>query len=175
MGEKISKAMIDDLIAKGATVGKSMAESEVFNSLQYSVPDSEARMANKAADRKIDSPNAGIAFTFRIPNWCPTPLNKILYGKHWSDGARLKKSDSGVIAHYSRNVPKASQKRSVSLHVVFPKGKRMPDVDAYAKTLLDALKNCGLLVNDSSAWCVMHPVSYSRGESLVTFITIEDV
>lgn len=118
--------------------------------------------------------SAGV-WTFRIPNWTPTPLNKILYGRHWTAGAKHKQSDAEIVAHYGRGVPKASQQRAVSLHVVFPPGKRMPDVDAYAKSLLDALVHCGLLVNDSSAWCVLEPVQYSRGGHLASFITLQDL
>ncbi len=167
MGEKMSKAMIDDLISKGATVGKSTAEA-LDGQMMVELP------VKPFIPPREDGCIAGI-WTLRIPNWCPTPLNKILYGKHWSDGARRKKSDGEIIAHYGRGVPKASQKRAVSLHVVFPPGKRMPDVDAYWKSALDSLVACGILVNDTDAWAVMHPVDYSRGKSLVTFITIEDV
>lgn len=113
-------------------------------------------------------------WTFRIPNWSPTPVNK-LYDHHWASRRKHKKSDAEIVAHYGRGVPKASQKRAVSLHVVFPSGKRMPDVDAYAKSLLDALVHFGLLVNDSSAWCVLEPVGYSRGQVAVSFVTVEDV
>lgn len=124
------------------------------------------------------SPVKGIGWgpwTFRIPNWAPTPLNKILYGRHWTTGSKHKKADGEIVAHYGRGVPGAVRKRSVGLHVVFPPGKRMPDVDAFWKSALDSLVACGILVNDSDAWCVMEPVQYSRGQTLVTFITVEDV
>ncbi len=130
-------------------------------------------------DEGIDPPLPTIlgamgAWTFRIPDWAPTPVNK-LYDHHWASRRKHKKSDAEIVAYYARNVPKASQKRAVSLHVVFPPGKRMPDVDAYAKSLLDSLVHCKLLVNDSSAWCVLNPVAYSRGQVAVSFITVEDV
>ncbi len=80
-----------------------------------------------------------------------------------------------IVAYYGRGVPKASGKRVVSMHVVFPPRKRMPDVDSLWKSLLDSLVHAGLLVNDSAAWASMSPVAYSRGESLTTFITVEDI
>ncbi len=187
MGEKMSKSMIADLVAKGATVGPSAADAiAAFEAgFQTAAAEAIAKYVPKKSpqvttsdqkDHNLTQPSTTFGvWTFRIPNWAPTPLNKILYGKHWSDGARRKRSDGEVVAHYGRSVPKAKQKRTVSLHVVFPKGKRMPDVDAYAKSLLDSLVHCDLLVNDSGPWCLLYPVTYSRGEVLTTFITIEDV
>lgn len=171
MGWKFSKEFEAELLAKADKVGSSTK-----------IPDDPLLVR---LDRKIVRHPPSVnplreerfganAWTFRIPNWSPTPVNK-LYDHHWASRRKHKKSDAEIVAHYGRGVPKASQKRAVSLHVIFPPGKRMPDVDAYAKSLLDALVHCGLLVNDSSAWCVLEPVAYSRGQALTTFITVEDI
>lgn len=163
MGWKFSKEYEAELIARSGGSG-------VTTNVQI------ARSEAPPAVNPLRQEKFGAAeWTFRVPDWCPTPLNKILYGRHWTTGAKHKKSDAEIVAHYGRNVPKASQKRAVSLHVVFPPGKRMPDVDAYAKSLLDCLVHCGLLVNDSAAWCVLNPVAYSRGQALVSFVTVEDI
>lgn len=114
------------------------------------------------------------AWTFMVPYWMPTPINK-LYDRHWIDRRRHKQSDAELVAHYGRSVPKATGKRSVALHVVFPPKKRMPDVDALGKSLLDALVGCGILKNDSAPWCRLEPVAYSRGDELLSFITIREV
>lgn len=161
MGMKFSKEYEAELLARADNVGPSVE-----------IPGD--RILGQVDPLREESFGAN-EWTFRVPDWCPTPLNKILYGKHWTTGAKHKKSDAEIVAHYGRSVPKASQKRAVSLHVVFPPGKRMPDVDAYAKSLLDCLVHCGLLVNDSAAWCVLNPVAYSRGQALVSFVTVEDV
>lgn len=158
MGMKFSKEYEAELLARASVVGPSMV-----------VPKTHATYVPAV----VGEMSAGV-WTFRIPNWEPTPVNK-LYDHHWASRRKHKQSDAEIVAHYGRGVPGAVRKRSVSLHVVFPPGKRMPDVDAYAKSLLDSLVGCGILVNDSSAWCVLEPVGYSRGQELTTFITVEDV
>lgn len=163
MGMRIPKSLEREILARADYVGPSMVEHR-----------------DQPADGEwLEKPVGGIGtaeWTFRVPGWTPTPLNRILYGKHWTIGARLKMDDFEMIAYYGRHVPKTGNaKRSVSLHVVFPPKKRMPDVDAYAKSLLDALVSCCIIVNDSQHWCRMEPVSYSRGDMLCSFITVSEV
>lgn len=192
MGMKFSKEYEAELLARADNIGPSTVGKDIADRLATFTDDLEKGVDIKKKYRvtKVDvpsgpadgewhkSPVKGIGWgpwTFRIPNWAPTPLNKILYGQHWTAGSKHKKADGEIIAHYGRGVPQAVRKRSVSLHVVFPPGKRMPDVDSFWKSALDSLVACGILVNDSAAWCVMEPVQYSRGQTLVTFITVEDV
>ena len=67
-----------------------------------------------------------------------------------------------MIAHYFRNEPKAKTKREVHLTVILGKGKRGCDVDAYDKSLLDALVKAGMLVDDNRRWCTKLPTEYTR-------------
>ena len=114
-------------------------------------------------------------YTIYIPDWTPTPLNKLLK-VHWSNSRKMKKTDAEIISAYSRScVPATIQKRSVSLIIILPKGQRACDPDAYWKSLLDGLVKCGLLVNDSARWCQNGFVEFARGERLASFIILEDL
>lgn len=113
--------------------------------------------------------------TLMVPGWMPVPLNQLLGSKH--KRSRLKGQDRDVLgrAFLLYGKPLAGLKRRVSLHVVLPKGRRAPDPDALWKSCLDALVYCGALVNDSSRWCTPERPTFSRGEALCSFITLEDV
>ena len=163
---KFSKEYEAELLARAGEPATLASESKLIAGRES--PPMPHPLINTTKDAIIHE------WTFRIPNWAPSPVNK-LYDHHWASRRKHKKTDADVVAHYGRGVPKANQKRAVYLHVVFPPKKRMPDVDAYAKSLLDSLVHAGLLVNDSSAWCRLEPVAYSRGNALVSFVTVEDV
>ena len=114
-----------------------------------------------------------------IPGWHPATLNSLICG-HWAKGARRKRTDREMVAAYAKisGVPTASGARRVSLHLVMPPGQRRPDRDAYWKSLLDALVHAGLLHDDSPLWCLVGPVTYSRGEGpdvWGTLVLMEDV
>ncbi len=115
-------------------------------------------------------------WTMEIPGWMPARLNQIL-GGHFAKGHRLKKHDKEVIALAVAlcGVPAATTRRKVSLLVVLEKGKRSPDPDAFDKSLRDALVACGALKNDSAAWVKGEDPRFARGESLVSFLTLENV
>jgi hypothetical protein len=112
-----------------------------------------------------------------IPDWHPTPLNKLRTGRGYRKAARLKRQDANRIGFYFRvsGVPKASTKRLVSLRFVYEKGKRRHDEDAFLKTALDALVKCGALVNDSPNWLDFVKPVHEHGESKQTIITLEDL
>ena len=116
-----------------------------------------------------------IRWTLEIREWMPATLNEMK--GHWAKGHRLKQNDKEVVwlAVRQGGVPAATCRRRVSLLVVFPKGARMPDPDAFDKSLRDALVACGALKNDSARWVVGEYPQFARGESLVTFITLENV
>jgi hypothetical protein len=118
----------------------------------------------------------GAVWTLEVPGWVPTRLNKLL-GSHWAAAGRLKDKDANVLATAVMvyGVPKAEGKRRVRLHIVFPKGERAADKDAYHKSLLDGLVKCGAIRNDSHVWVEWEPPTYSRGDAKVTYVTLEDV
>lgn len=115
-------------------------------------------------------------WTLRIPGWHPAPLNRIMHG-HWSNGARLKKTDRQQIALACQvgGVPAAEGRRAVSLLLVLGKGQRACDPDAYQKSLLDGLVHAGALRNDSHNWVEWRNVRYARGDVMEAIITLEDV
>jgi hypothetical protein len=160
MGIRITTGDLAKLEAMGAKIGPPIKLPDV--------PPSKTLM--DALHPGHPTPLAA-AWTFMVPNWMPTPNNK-LYDKHWAVKHRQKRSDFEIVAYFGRLVPEATGKRNVSLHVVFPPRQRMPDIDAPWKSLLDALVRCRLLVNDSAAWASMEPVSYSRGDRLTSFVTL---
>ncbi len=115
-------------------------------------------------------------FTIRIPSWSPVPLNQLL-SKHWGKRGKIKNADAAIIGTYFllSGTPVATGKRRVSIHVVWAAGKRMPDPDSLLKSTNDGLVKCGALKNDSAAWSEIGEVSFSRGNSLCTYLTLENI
>lgn len=115
-------------------------------------------------------------WTLRIPGWHPAPLNRLMHG-HWSNGARLKKSDREQISMACRvgGVPAAEGRRAVALLLVLGKGQRACDPDAYSKSLLDGLVQAGALRDDNRNWVEWRPVQFARGDVKEAIITLEDV
>ena len=89
----------------------------------------------------------------------------------------MKKADRESVAFAVAlcGVPAATCRRKVSMLIVLPKGERTPDPDAFDKSLRDALVACGALKNDSAKWVAGEDPRFARGESLVTFVTLENV
>ena len=113
-------------------------------------------------------------YTIKIPNWRPTPLNQIM-GAHWAVGHKRKKADANIIRCYTRHLPTAECKRVVSLKMILGKGQRKFDDDAPWKSLLDALVQAKMLVDDSPKWCAFTAPEYERGEMPYTIITLTDI
>ena len=142
-------------------------------------------------------PQQGI-YTVTIPDWIPTPLNRLMRNRYAA--ARLKKRDTRMVSFYALAVPcvalckseKVARKavgisgpqkndpepcrRRVRLAIQLAPKQRGCDDDAFYKTVLDALVNCGLLVDDSRTWCEpVLPIVWSRGERMATTIVLEDI
>lgn len=119
-----------------------------------------------------------MVYILHIPDWMPTSLNKLV-NSHWAVASKYKKADRNLIALYatSQEIPKATRKRRVSLRVVLPKGQRSLDNDNVWKSLLDALKHCKLLVDDTPKYCeTTTPVWLRSGTELKeTFVILEDM
>ena len=115
-------------------------------------------------------------YTLEIPRWRPALLNELM--RSVKDKIRLKKRDREMIwgSALEQKIPKATGKRRVSLHVTLGKGMREFDYDAPWKSLLDAMKHAGLLVDDPSRYAVTGPVTFSRDwQGWGTRITLEDM
>lgn len=118
-----------------------------------------------------------MTYTITIPQWHPATNNQLLEGR-WQ-AAKYKRSDRSVVAYYSKKskCPKAEGKRLVGLFIMLKKGQRGADVDAYHKSLLDALVKAEMLVDDNSNWAELSPVEFERGTESVwgTRITLTDI
>ena len=118
-------------------------------------------------------------YSILIPNFFPTPLNKLLC--HWAVAAKYKKKDRQMIAAYGamHKVPKATRKRRVTLRIYLQKRQRAWDPDALWKSTLDALVHAGLLTNDNKEGCELAPVEYCRlnneAHKTETMIILEDI
>jgi hypothetical protein len=95
-----------------------------------------------------------------IDGWHPARLNQLV-GCHWGTRSKRKRVDREVIAleALAQKIPKAMGKRRVSLVLTLAPRQRAGDLDAYWKSLLDALVVAGLLVDDSrhNAECRIMP------------------
>jgi hypothetical protein len=110
-----------------------------------------------------------------VPGWHPTTLNELL--GHWRKRHRLKKADRDLIAVYARLalIPPAAGKRRVSLVLTLARGQRAGDPDSYWKSVLDALVQCGLLVDDNRQSVELGTVEFARGTARQTEIVFEDL
>lgn len=118
-----------------------------------------------------------MSWIISVPHWHPARLNELL--GHWAAGARLKKRDRNMIAHYARQerIPVARGKRRVDICIILQKGQRAADVDAYHKSTLDALKKSGMIKDDNRQQCEITPVTFDRGTDNVwgTRIILTDI
>lgn len=115
-------------------------------------------------------------YIINIPNWHPTPLNKLL-NSHWAIAAKMKRNVTQMISAYAHNaqIPKATGKRSLRLIITLGKGQRACDPDAYFKSTLDALVGLKYLKDDNRQWLELHPTEFNRAENRHTSIVLEDM
>lgn len=116
-----------------------------------------------------------MTWTVRIAGWHPARINELL--GDWRRASRRKKQDRVAIALpvSLAKVPRATGKRRVSVEIVLGPRQRGGDPDAYHKSLLDALKHCGAILDDRRQCVELTPVTYSRGPQRATVVTLEDV
>lgn len=115
-----------------------------------------------------------MTITVTIPDWRPASLNQIMRGKI-RDRIRFGKRDKHIVWAHFLSQPPATTKRRVSLHIVLTGRERPCDPDNAWKSVLDALVKCGMLVDDSNAWCEITTPTYDRALKGSTTITLEDV
>ena len=117
-------------------------------------------------------------YVLAIDRWHPVLVNKLIKS-HWRTAGRLKLVDKNIVGVYcQRNrIPLAQGPREVSLVVVFPSSRkgRLPDPDAYWKSLLDALVHARMLIDDSRAYVRTGSVEFERASERSTRIILEDL
>jgi len=111
--------------------------------------------------------------TVRIPNWVPARLNQLL-GGHWAKAARLKRADRDTLALAFRQTPRATGRRRVAFTITLGPRMRAGDSDAYFKSLLDGLVQCGQLVDDNRQGVILQMPEFDRGQVKATTIMLED-
>jgi len=120
----------------------------------------------------------GEVYKIFVPNWRPVRDNQ-LTGAHHFTKHRLKRGDAEMVTAYARmaDIPRATTKRRVWLEITLVGRQRECDPLSFAKSTLDALKLCGMLVDDNSKWC--DPLSpfarYNRNGEAGTTIVLEDI
>jgi hypothetical protein len=117
-----------------------------------------------------------MTWTIVINRWHPPTLNELTRGKLRAR-IRLGKSARNMIAVHAllAGVEPAEGKRRVTLHLALGPGRRGADVDAYLKALLDGLKDCRAIRDDSHHWCEIAPIRYARAVIDSTTILLEDM
>lgn len=110
-----------------------------------------------------------------IDNWRPARDNQLMEC-HWRMKHKLKKADAEMIGTYAKlyDVPPAQGRRLVSLEIVLSGRQKKTDPHAYNKSLMDALKICKLLVDDSETYMLWGGLTYSNGPPQTT-IVLEDL
>lgn len=115
-------------------------------------------------------------YFLHIDRWHPTRLN-VLLAACWQVRARKKRFDADIVKamFLGAETPRAKGKRRVSLEIVLGPRQRGADPDAYWKSVLDALVQCGALRDDSRIWCELGEVRFDRGKNWGTTIVLEDI
>lgn len=117
-------------------------------------------------------------YSFGIPAWHPTPINKLLRMDRWKRG-RLVKEEYAIVAAYAlkAQVSRATGRRRVTVTMVLKPKQRGCDPDAQLKGLLDGLKRCGVIQDDNRTRIELAPVQYRRGTATEwgTEIVLEDI
>lgn len=113
---------------------------------------------------------------FTIPNWRPARDNELI-NCHWRTKHKRKKADAETVGVYAMvaKVPPAIDKRRVSLEITLKGRQQQADPLAYAKSLLDALVACRLLIDDKAQFMEWAGVMYKRGKDAGTTIVLEDI
>lgn len=111
-----------------------------------------------------------------IPSWRPMRLNETI-GRHFHVIGRRKKQDRAIVSAYclKMRIPNAPCKRRVSLEITLAGRQQEADIDAYQKSVLDALVHANMLVNDTDKWAEWGGVEYLRGKAGQTVIILEDL
>lgn len=116
-------------------------------------------------------------WTFTIPNYRPPKSNDLFRAK-FRKRMHLERECKQFVAWYGRDIPKATGKRRVAMHVALAMRQRLPDSDeSCLKAVLDALTAQGLLIDDKRRWCECVPTVFelTRKRQPETVLTLEDL
>ena len=116
-------------------------------------------------------------YRITIKDWRPWPDNKLSGGTHWSVRSKRKKQDELIVSLSARiaDTPKATGKRRVHLEIVLSGKQQQTDPLAYAKSTLDALTKCGMLIDDSTEYVEWITPTYRRDDHTQTTIVLTEV
>jgi hypothetical protein len=113
-----------------------------------------------------------------IPDYHPPAANDWV-GRHWAVKHRLRSLLTDLLGVYANiaGVPPATGKRRVRLHLTgWPGGRTLPDLDAFDKLFLDALKQAGLILDDNAAGLAERlVVTIARDPIDCTIVTLEEI
>ncbi len=113
--------------------------------------------------------------TLILPDYHIALLNTAMR-KNYRTAMHVAKECKQFVTTYRllQKIPKATGARRVQFIVTFPDNKTRPDPDSILKLGLDALKTCGLLVDDSYEMCEFLPPIYYLGPKR-TRIVLTDI
>lgn len=109
-----------------------------------------------------------------IPNWRPHSINQLLHG-HWTKARRMKRQDADMLAAYLMAGPKATGRRRLSVTITNRQRGHQLDADNALKSLLDGLKRCSAIIDDSAEFLELGRVASVHGTTNSTTIILEDV
>jgi hypothetical protein len=111
-----------------------------------------------------------------LPAYRPPTLNQLMRGT-LKARIRLAKECKQFVGAYARmqGTPPATGRRRVSLTIVLKGRQQEADVDAYFKSLLDALVHHGLLLSDRVEHCRLGDVTHTRLGVPGTRVYLEDL
>lgn len=180
--EKASRLILDDMQAKSAS--KPPETRDLIRCLESFYAADRIESCRSLAtvlmveERGYSDAMLGAGrWVLEIPRWRPATLNELTKrGNHWS-AARLKKRDREMVAGYAAKLglPPATTKRRVTMLQVRAGKQRPIDDDNAWKSVLDALVQCRLLVDDKPEWLERMPLEQEKGPRKLTRITLEDL
>jgi Holliday junction resolvase RusA-like endonuclease len=109
-----------------------------------------------------------------IPNWRPHSINQLLHG-HWTKARRMKRQDADMIMAYLVEHPKATGRRRLSVTIGNKQRGHQLDADNALKSLLDGLKRCGAIIDDSAEFLELGRVASVHDKTNHTIIILEDI
>ncbi len=112
--------------------------------------------------------------TLHVENWRPCGLNALMASVQ--SRIKAKKLDRQMVKAYAvvQQIPKANCRRRVWVEIGYCGRQKQYDADNLTKSLLDALVQAQLLIDDSPTFLVWSGVEQVRGESTYTRVTLED-
>lgn len=115
-----------------------------------------------------------MVYTFTLPAYRFPSLNEFV-NRHWSIAYRAKKTAKEMVRAYGYNVPKATGKRRVDIHITLSGKQKEYDDDNIQKALLDSLVANLLIVDDDRDGVEMGSITYDRGKKTQTIIYLTEL